>query len=103
MIDLATSQAAGVANFATGSATGDGTAIEVSLGFKPRYIKVFNLTDVVVWEKFEEFTAAQAIKTVTAGTTTLDTTSAVVIGAAGFTLLAAAFGNGKVVHWAAWS
>jgi hypothetical protein len=102
MIDSATTQAAGVANFATGTFTGDGTAIDVVLGFKPRFIKAINVTDVEVWEKHESMTAAQAVKVVTAGTTTIDTASAIVITDSGFTLLAAEFGTSDVVHWAAW-
>lgn len=102
MLDSATSQAAGVVGFATGTFTGDGTAIEVVLGFKPRHIRVVNVTDVEAWDKFESMSAAQSLKTVTAGTTTIDTGSAIVIGENGFTLLAAEFGNADVVHWAAW-
>ena len=45
---------------------------------------------------------AQALKTVTAGTTTIDTGSAIVISDNGFTLLAAEFGTSDVIHWAAW-
>ncbi len=98
----AATQNMSVSNFATGTFTGDGTAIEVLCGFKPRYIRVVNVTDVEIWEKHEAMTAAQAVKTVTAGATTIDTGSAIVIGDRGFTLLAAEFGTSDVVHWAAW-
>lgn len=102
MQDFATSNAASVVNFATGTFTGDGTAIDVVLGFTPRHIRVVNVTDVEAWDKFESMSAAQSLKTVTAGTTTIDTGSAIVITERGFTLLAAEFGTSDVVHWAAW-
>lgn len=102
MQETATSQNMSVSNFATGTFTGDGTAIEVLCGFKPRHVKVVNVTDVEVWDKFESMTDAQSIKTVTAGTTTIDTASAIVLTERGFTLLAAEFGSADVVHWAAW-
>jgi hypothetical protein len=102
MNDTATTTSAGVVNFSTGTVTGDGTAIVVTLGFKPRHIRAVNVTDVEVWDKFESMTDAQALKTVTAGTTTIDTGSAIVISDNGFTLLAAEFGTSDVIHWAAW-
>jgi hypothetical protein len=102
MIDTATTTSAGVVNFSTGTVTGDGTAIVVTLGFKPRHIRAVNVTDVEAWDKFESMTDAQALKTVTAGTTTIDTGSAIVISDNGFTLLAAEFGTSDVIHWAAW-
>lgn len=102
MLETATSQNASVSNFATGTFTGDGTAIEVLCGFKPRHIRVVNVTDVETWDKYEGMPAANSIKTVTAGATTVDTGSAVVITENGFTLLAAEFGSADVVYWAAW-
>ena len=44
-------------------------------GFRPRYIPVTNLTDRIMWEWFEGMTEGHAIKTVAAGTRTLDTAS----------------------------
>lgn len=102
MQETATSQNMSVSNFATGTFTGDGTAIEVLCGFKPRHVKVVNVTDVEAWDKFESMSDAQSLKTVTAGTTTIDTGSAIVLNDRGFTLLAAEFGTSDVVHWAAW-
>lgn len=97
----ATEQSGGMANLATGSFTSDNTATEVVLGFSPRYVKVFNATDVIVWEKTHTMTDAQSIKTVTAGTTTLDTTSAIVITTNGFTMPTTTVGSAKVIHWIA--
>lgn len=98
----ATSQAAGVLNFASGSFTSDNTAAVVSVGFKPRWIKVVNTTDVIVWEKIEGMAAANSVKTVTAGTTTVDTGSAILINTDGtFTISSTAAGNSKAISWVA--
>jgi hypothetical protein len=98
----ATSQAMGVDNFASGSFTSDNTATIVNVGFKPRWVKVVNTTDVIVWEKIEGMAAANSVKTVTAGTTTIDTGSAIVINTDGtFTLSATAVGNAKAISWVA--
>jgi hypothetical protein len=97
----ATTQAGGIANFASGSFTSDNTATVVTLGFKPRWIKVVNSTDVIVWEKVEGMAAANSIKTVTAGTTTVDTGSAVLIADYSFTISATAAGNSKAISWVA--
>lgn len=98
----ATSQAAGVCNFASGSFTSDNTATVVTLGFAPRWVKVINSTDTIVWEKIEGMAANAAIKTVAAGTTTVDATSAVLFNGDGtITLSAAAVGNGKAISWVA--
>jgi hypothetical protein len=97
----ATSQAMSVSNFASGSFTSDNTITEVTLGFKPRYFKMFNATDVIAWEKFEGMATANCIKTVTAGTTTNDATSAITIGDKSVSLTAAAVGNAKAISWVA--
>lgn len=101
---VATNQTAGVCNFASGAFTSDNTACVVTVGFKPRYVKVINSTDVIVWEKIEGMAAANSVKTVTAGTTTIDTGSAVLINADGtFTVSATAAGNAKAISWVALS
>jgi hypothetical protein len=101
--DVATSNSAGIVNFATGRIDPtDNSAVVVTLGFRPRHIKVVNEDLVVVWEKFEGMADAAAIKVVTAGTTTYDTNSAIVISDNGFTISAAAAGDGDNVMWAAW-
>lgn len=98
----AISQAMGVGNFASGSFTSDNTATIVKCGFKPRWIKVVNSTDVIVWEKLEGMAAANTVKTVTAGTTTIDTTSGILINTDGtITISAAAVGNAKAISWVA--
>lgn len=97
-----TTQAAGVVNFASGSFTSDNSITVVTLGFKPRWIKVVNTTDVIVWEKIEGMPTANSIKTVTAGTTTMDAGGAITINTDGtISLSAAAVGNAKAISWVA--
>jgi hypothetical protein len=100
----AVSRAAGVVNHAFGSFTSDNTAALLALGFVPKKVKFVNVTDVVVWEKFEGMAANASIKTVTAGTTTIDTTGAITINSDGtVTLAAAAVGNAKAIAWEAYA
>lgn len=98
----ATSISAGIVNFASGSFTSDNSITVVTLGFTPRWIKVVNTTDVIVWEKIEGMPAANSIKTVTAGTTTMDAGGAITINANGtISLSAAAVGSAKAISWVA--
>jgi len=97
----ATSKTGGVAHLSAGSFTSDNTITVVELGFTPRWIKVVNSTDVIIWEKIEGMAAANSIKVVTAGTTTVDTGSAITITENGFSLSAAAVGNAKAISWVA--
>jgi hypothetical protein len=99
--DTATSIAGGVANFSSGSITSDNTAVTVNLGFAPRWVKVINSTDVIVWEKIEGMAAANSVKTVTAGTTTIDTGSAILLDSNGFVISSTAAGNAKAISWVA--
>jgi len=80
--------------FAEGTVTYDATAItttdytRIACGFKPRYIRWLNLTDRIQIEWWEGMTASQNLRTVAAGTRTLDTTaSAVVVDDRGFSIL----------------
>lgn len=74
----AMSQSAGVVNFANGNYTGDGSgSIEVFLGFTPRFVKIYDVTDATTWEWCEGMPATDTIKTVTAGTMTVDTNTVV--------------------------
>ena len=100
--DTATSNSAGVANVATGSFTSDNTDTVITLGFIPRWVKVVNSTDAIVWEKIEGMAAVDSVKTVTAGTTTVDTGSAIIIGTDGtITLEAATVGSAKAISYVA--
>lgn len=60
-----------------GSNDGSSAAASIYPGFKPRTCKVVNLTDVTIHEADLNTGAGKAIKTVTAGTTTLQATNAV--------------------------
>lgn len=97
----ATSQAGGIAQFSAGSFTSDNTATTVALGFTPRFVKVINSTDTIIWEKIEGMAAANSVKQIGDGTTTVDTGSAIVIAADGFVLSATAVGNSKAISWIA--
>jgi hypothetical protein len=48
-------------------------AFSERLGFRPRYIRVENATDRIVNEWFEGMTTAHAVRTVAAGTRSLET------------------------------
>lgn len=98
----ATSKSAGIVNVSSGSFTSDNTATVVSLGFKPRWIKVVNSTDNIHWEKLEGMAAANSAKRVADGTGTIDTGSAIVINTDGtFTLSQTAVGSSKAISWVA--
>lgn len=95
-------RAGGVHNTMTGSFTGAGAAVTLTLGFTPAYVMVFNETDATKWEKLYDQAAANSIKTVTAGTLTKDTGSAIVINTDGtVTLSATLAANGKACVWVA--
>ena len=105
-VDQATSQ------FATGKITYDSTTItatdftRVACGFQPRYIKWTNLTDRISVEWYEGMGSSACLKTVAAGTRTLDTTAnAVVADKVGFRILQdatlAAILASKVCYWEA--
>lgn len=62
-------------NFASGSfidTTGI-LAVAINLGFVPRYVRLENVTDRDGWEWFEGAANGTTLKTVAAGTRTLDT------------------------------
>ena len=93
---------------AHGQTTGAGEAVEVTLGFTPVMVVVYNVTDAMKWEKIAGMGATESFKTVTAGTQTADTTSAIVFMGegdtdtyAGFALSAALAATGKDLNWIA--
>jgi len=73
-------RAGGVHNTYTGTVTGAGAIVTIGLGFIPAHVMVYNETDALRWEKIYDQVDANTIKTVTAGTQTTDTSSAIVIG-----------------------
>lgn len=97
----ASSNAAGVATATSGTFTADGTITEVILGFKPKWVKVINITDVIVMEKTGDMAANAVINTVTAGTTTVNTSSLITIQDNGFSVAIAAVGDTDVAAWVA--
>lgn len=94
-----TRNANGIANRAIGKATGDGTALSVTLGFKPMKVEVINLTDTTTFEKIDGMPDNTTIKCVAAGTVTTDTSSAITLVEKGFIVSAAANAAGKALVW----
>ena len=58
--------------------TSDGNAVQINIGFRPMRIRVFDETDVILWDWMYGLAATHTIKQVTGGTTTVDTGSAIV-------------------------
>lgn len=101
MANDATSQSWGRANIATGSFTGGGSEVDVELGFMPRFIKLINTTDVIIYEFIEGMADTATLKSVSAGANSVDTGSMLVPDANGFTVAAGAAVNGKDIVWMA--
>jgi hypothetical protein len=102
MLASPTRKGDGIVRCMDGVITSDGTAVTLTLGFIPTFFMLINKTDVIIWEKLRGFLATEAIKVVTAGTTTLDTGSAIVFNSDGtVTISAAAAGTAKALAWVA--
>lgn len=99
MDDTSTRKANGIARGESGTTTGDGTALTVTLGYKPKRVTLINLTDAIRIEKIDGMTDAQTLQTVTAGTTTVQTGSQIVLNDRGFVASAAVNANGKSLVW----
>lgn len=54
-------------------------AASYNVGFTPRYVRVDNVTDRIMLEWHEGMTSAHAVKTVAAGTRTLETSGGVTV------------------------
>ena len=78
-------------------------AFTVVCGFKPRYVRVVNLTDKIEGEWFEGMTADYMLRTVAAGTRTHQTSNGITITDTGFTMAAdsSVNGNNKQLSWIA--
>lgn len=106
--DAATNQSRGIANMAVGSFTGDGTLTAVNCGFRPRYVKLINLTDRIVSEITSDMAATQTLNTAAVGTMTLDTGSDIVLKGGpsdtyrGFEVSAATAIAAKAFHYIAY-
>lgn len=81
----------------TGKLVGTGADKKVVLGFKPRHVKIFNVTQLRTVEKSDTMAAAKAFNEVTAGTKTY--ADLVVLESDGFTLKAAAHASADEVHY----
>ncbi len=101
MEDTATRDTNGIARGCSGGHTGDGTLLTVTLGFKPQHVTLINTTDAVRFEKIDGMADNATFETVTAGTSTIDTTSAITLTDDGFTVSAAVNISAKVFVWAA--
>lgn len=94
----------GVINVAEGTLTGAGSAETLVCGFIPSFVKVFNETDVIVWEKYRTQADANTFKLTAAAVGSKDTGSAIVINTDGtVTLSATLAASGKVLHWLAYA
>jgi len=99
IVTLASKRDPGVARATNATWTGDGTAGTVKLGFNPNMLTLVNETDASIYTKYGTQAAANCIKTVTAGTTTVDTTSQVLFNGDGTVTIAAATNiAAKVFH-----
>lgn len=79
--------------------TGDGNAKTLTPGFKPKYLKLDNVTDRIADEKYKDMLATETLHTVAGGTRTLATSSYIVLNDDGtVTIAAAANINAKVFH-----
>lgn len=77
------SESAGVVNYANGQVVTDaGAAADTTFnpGFVPRYIKWVDRTNRIMLEWWEGMAANSAIRTVAAGTRTLDVSSGITVG-----------------------
>lgn len=83
----------------TGNLTSDGSAVQILCGFNARRVKVWNITDGLIWEKNSHFPAADCYKTTVATPAiALDTSSHIVIGTDhSVTLDATVMGTSKVI------
>lgn len=106
-VDLATTNDGGVSNLAIGSFTGTGAGVDCNCGFKPRYVKVINVTDRTTYEITSDMVAGNALKTVAAGTMTDDASGITLTdgnstsGLRGLSIPAAIAINAKVIYYIA--
>jgi hypothetical protein len=94
----------GVDRHSSGSFLEDDTAADVTieLGFAPRYFRWVNETDRIEYEWYEGMAADTTIKTVAAGTRTLDTADAAInVDGSTVTVAAAAAIADKQCRWVA--
>ena len=97
-----TYKASGVVHMENGSFTSDGGIATVVLGYLPQRFEVVNSTDTILWEKNAGMAAANCVKQVAAGTTTIDTGSAILFNSDGtVTVSTTLCGTSKAISWVA--
>ena len=99
-------EGSGIVRHVSGSYLDDaGTpaAATITLGFVPRYFAWHNVTDRISWEWFDGAAAGTCLKTVAAGTRTLDTGDAAITANSDgtVTIAAAAILQNKQYRWVA--
>ena len=100
-ITASTSSAAQMLRMANGSYHDDAAspaAAVAELGFKPRYVRIENVTDRIALEWFEGMTSGHALKTVAAGTRTAETSGGVSVAGANISFAPA---QNKQYRWVA--
>lgn len=90
---------AGIARSASGSATGDGTPLAVTLGFLPHKVTVWNMTDGTKVEWTSDMAANTTFKQAAGGAGSVATDGAIVPMDKGFVVNAATNANGKNLVW----
>ena len=83
----------------TGVVIGKGADQKIVLGFKPRHVKVFNITDGIKSEKVDSMPAAKAVSEAANGDATY--ADHIVMEADGFTMKAALAVAAKELHYVA--
>lgn len=113
-------QAQPVMNVATGrylDDAGSPAAPTITIGFVPRFVEWFNVTDRISYQWFDGMAAASALKQVAAGTRTLELSEGITVNAAqpaagvsqpatpygSFTVAAAAVLQNKQYSWRAYA
>jgi hypothetical protein len=97
------SNSMGVVNFASGAMVSDAGAAEaatINLGFVPRSVKFVNLTDRISYEYHEGQAAGDSLKTVAAGTRTIDS-GVLTVSGSDVTISAAGMIASKSFAWEA--
>lgn len=86
----------GIVYTAGGTITGEGEALTLNVGFNASRVRLVNLTDRISYEWFKGSPNGTTLKTVAAGTRTLDTGDAAIsVDGKEVTLSAAALISGK--------
>ena len=78
-------------------------AFTIECGFKPRYVRVVNLTDRIEGEWYEGMTDDHMVKTIANGTKSHETSNGITVSVSGFTMAAdsSVNGNNKQMSWIA--